>query len=92
MRVYYKNHQLESVTLFREGKILSALRKYDKKGNLQVMMYPLDTNRDAFVRIEYLDHMGKIQKSQAINEKPFSYYLFGASVHRSGPLEGTERN
>jgi antitoxin component YwqK of YwqJK toxin-antitoxin module len=90
MKTYHKNGKVESTVLYRRGGILSALRKYDKKGNLILMMSPIVTTRDKFISIQYLDLHGNVKKSQSINELPISYYLFGADVHRSGPLEGEQ--
>jgi antitoxin component YwqK of YwqJK toxin-antitoxin module len=91
MKTYYKTGKIESTVLYQKGGILSALRNYDKKGNLIIMKFPIDTTRDRFIGIDYLDSHGNVKKSQSINELPISYYLFGADVHRSGPLEG-EKN
>jgi hypothetical protein len=86
LTTYYRNGKLESRVAYKEGKILTAFRKFDKEGRVKLIMFPLSSTRDIFVLIEYFDKKGNTIKSKKINDRPMSYYLFGPEVHQSGEL------
>lgn len=86
MKTFYKDGSPESTIIFPDGKILSALRLFDKKGQLKQIKFPSAENREYLISVD-LYKKGMKVKTQTINERPPSFYLFALSVHKPGPLE-----
>jgi len=83
---YYPNGQVYISSIFRDGRMLSGERIYDKVGKLTALKLPNET-RDRLITVIEYDENGKEKPiKKFINEKPVTYIYFGEGAHKSGKL------